>query len=187
MNKLIVVISGPSGAGKSTLIKHLLDEFDEVGLTISHTTRPSREKEKNGIDYHFVSKDIFEDMIKNDEFIEYVKCFNNYYGTTKNSFGTVLNQYNICILDLNYEGAYKLLKNSLFDTRCVGILVLPPSLKTLRARLQERNSETPQSLNKRIEESFIVQHIAPYHHVIINKDLDISKYLIKHIIQQYIT
>ena len=187
MNKVIVVISGPSGAGKSTLIKYLIDEFDDAGLTVSHTTRLRRKTEKDGIDYHFVSKDIFEDMIKNDEFIEYVQCFDNYYGTTHISVYSVLNQTNICILDLNYEGAYKLLSKSLFETRCVGILVLPPSLKTLRARLQGRNSETPQSLNKRIEESFLVRRIAPYNHVIINKDLDISKYLINNIIQQYIT
>ena len=186
MNKLIVVISGPSGAGKSTLIKYLLEEFDNIGLTVSHTTRLPRDTEKEEKDYYFVNKGVFEDMIKKDEFIEYVRCFDNYYGTSHISVNNVLNQKDICILDLDYEGAYKLLSNKLFKTRCVGILVLPPSLKILKERLNERKSETPHSLNKRVEESFIVSRIASYHHVIINNDLNISKYQIKQIIKQYI-
>ena len=185
MKKLIVVISGPSGAGKSTLIKYLLEEFDNIGLTVSHTTRSPRDTEKEGVNYYFVNKGTFEDMIQNDEFIEYVQCFDNYYGTSHISVNNVLNQKDICILDLDYEGAYKLLSNKLYKQQCVGILVLPPSLKILRERLNERKSETPKSLNKRIKESFIVSRIASYHHVIINNDLNISKYQIKQIIKQY--
>ena len=185
MKKLIFVFSGASGAGKSTLINYLLENLGCAGLTVSHTTRKPREGEKDGVNYHYVTFEQFENMIKNDEFIEYVKCFNNYYGTSKQAIEDVLRNNDICILDLEYEGAYKLLSNNIVNTKCVGILILAPSIRTLRQRLVERKSETKESLNTRINESFNVNRIAKYNHVIINNELDKTKKQLLKCVENY--
>lgn len=175
MKKIILVFSGPSGAGKSTLIKHLLEKFNVAGLTVSHTTRIIRETEIDGVSYHFVSHAKFAEMVKNNEFVEHVECFGNCYGTSKQAIDTVLKIKNICILDLEYEGAYAILNDKYFRDKCVGILVLPPSYSVLKQRLMARNSETPESLAKRLNDSFKVARIAKYQFVLINTELERSK------------
>ncbi|MBQ2173913.1 MAG: guanylate kinase [Alphaproteobacteria bacterium] len=182
MKKLILVFSGPSGAGKSTMINYLLKEFDCAGLTVSHTTRMPRDGETDGISYHFVTKENFLKMVQKDEFVEFVECFGNYYGTSKMAIYDVLKHKDICILDLEYEGAYAIINNDKFKEQCVGILVLPPSYNSLKQRLMERNSETSESLDKRLNDSFKVKKIAKYQFVLINKELEISKRKIKDIV-----
>ena len=171
----ILVFSGPSGAGKSTLIKYLLDNLKSADLTVSCTTRSPRTNEKDGVDYHFITHEKFESLITQNEFIEYVNCYGNRYGTLKKSVNDVLEKNDICILDLDFEGAYNVLSNKIFEYNCLGILILPPSLKTLKERLQNRNSETIESLELRLRESFQPKRIAKYDCVIINKDLENSK------------
>ncbi len=183
MKKLILVFSGPSGAGKSTLINHLLEKYDSAGLTVSHTTRAARENEKDGNDYHFITHDEFEKMVKNNEFVEHVFCYGNRYGTSKKAIEEVLSKKDICVLDLEFEGAQNVLSNKIFDCECIGILVLPPSLKTLRKRLKNRHSETEESLECRLTESFKADKIAKYHHVIINADLERAKLELTKIIE----
>ena len=175
MRKLILVFSGPSGAGKSTLINYLLQNFDCAGLTVSHTTRAPREGETDGINYHFVTKEKFLNMVANDEFVEHVECFGNYYGTSKKAIDDVLKCKDICVLDLEYKGAYAILNDEKFISRCVGILVLPPSYNVLKRRLLERNSETPESLDRRLNDSFKVKKIAKYQFVLVNKEIEDSK------------
>lgn len=175
MNKTILIFSGPSGAGKSTLIKYLLSNLKSVDLTVSCTTRVPREGEKNGLDYHFITHDKFETLVKQNEFIEHVSCYGNRYGTLKKAVNDVLEKNEICILDLEFEGAYNVLSKNIFEFNCFGILVLPPSLKTLKSRLQNRNSETIESLNLRLKESFQPKQIAKYDYIIINKNLDEAK------------
>jgi len=175
MKKTILVFSGPSGAGKSTLIKYLLDNLKSADLTVSCTTRSPRSNEKDGVDYDFITHEKFESLITQNEFIEYVNCYGNKYGTLKKSVNAVLEKNNICILDLDFEGAYNVLSNKIFAFNCFGILILPPSLKTLKERLQNRNSETTESLELRLKESFQPKRIAKYDCVIINKDLEKSK------------
>lgn len=175
MKKLILVFSGPSGAGKSTLINYLLKEFNDARLTVSHTTRKPRDGETEGISYNFVTKEQFLRMVENDEFVEHVECFGNYYGTSKKAINDVLKRKDICVLDLEYEGAYAILNDANFKNRCVGILVLPPSYNALKRRLVERNSETPESLDKRLNDSFKVKKIAQYQFVLINKEIEHSK------------
>lgn len=175
MSKTILVFSGPSGAGKSTLIKHLLSNLKSADLTVSYTTRLPREGEKDGVDYHFITHDEFEKLVKQDKFIEHVNCYGNRYGTLKKSVNDVLRKNEFCVLDLDFEGAYNVLSNNIFEFKCFGILILPPSLKTLKHRLQNRNSETIESLNLRLNSSFLPKQIAKYDFVIINKDLKEAK------------
>ncbi len=185
MKKIVLVLSGPSGAGKSTLIKHLLETLNLVGLTVSCTTRPPRQGEKDGVDYHFISYEKFEKLIQNGEFIEHVSCYGNKYGTLKSAVSDVLKNKDICILDMEFEGAYNILANNLIDFKCIGILVLPPSISTLRNRLKNRNTETKESLEQRLSESFKVDRIAGYNHVIVNKDLEKSKKEMLKVIKEY--
>lgn len=173
--KTILVFSGPSGSGKSTLIKHLLSDLKSASLTVSCTTRAPREGEIDGVDYHFISKEKFQQLIEDGEFIEHVSCFGNQYGTLKKAVNDVLAKHDVCILDLDFIGAHNVLANKLFEYPCFGFLILPPSLKTLKARLRDRNSETEESLNRRLKESFEPSKIASYDYVIINKDLDTAK------------
>lgn len=175
MRKIILVFSGPSGAGKSTLIRYLLDNLESASLTVSCTTRTPRSNEKDGIDYHFITPEKFNQLVNQDEFIEYVNCYGNKYGTLKKSVNDVLEKNEICILDLDFEGAYNVLSNKIFEFPCLGILILPPSLKTLKKRLRNRNSETTDSLELRLKESFHPKRIAKYDYVIINNDLENSK------------
>ena len=182
MKKFILVFSGPSGAGKSTLINYLLQEFKEAGLTVSHTTRKPRDGETDGLSYHFVTKEKFLKMIENDEFVEHIECFGNYYGTSKMAIDDVLKHKDICILDLEYEGAYAILNDEKFKEQCFGILILPPSFNVLKQRLMERNSETPESLDKRLHDSFKIKRIAKYQFVLINKEIEHSKRKIKDIV-----
>ena len=175
MKKLVLVFSGPSGAGKSTLINYLLENLDSVGLTVSHTTRATRFLEKSGIDYHFVTHDEFEQMAQNEEFVEHVSCYGNRYGTSKKAIKDVLENKDVCVLDLEFEGAHNVLSNKIIDYESIGILVLPPSLKTLKNRLNNRGTETAESFEQRLIDSFKADKIAKYHYVIINRDLEESK------------
>lgn len=174
--KTIFVFSGPSGAGKSTLIKFVLENFQNIGTTVSCTTRSKRQGEIDGVDYHFVSNEEFEASVQNGEFLEYVECFKNRYGTLKTAVSDVLENKDGCILDLDFEGAHNVLTNDLFQKfKSVGILILPPSLKSLKQRLISRGSETNESLKTRLQKSFSAEKIAAYDHVIINNDLENAK------------
>lgn len=172
--KHIFVISGPSGAGKSTLINMLLNEFSGISTVVSHTTRNIRENEVNGQDYHFVSQIEFQKMIKLNQFIEYVECFGNWYGTSLASIMDALRNSNICIMDLEWEGAFNILHNDIGieGTKTTGILILPPSITALKNRLNGRGSETSETLQRRITESFAVKKIAKYDYIIINNNLN---------------
>lgn len=186
MKNLVFVFSGPSGAGKTTLIKYVLDIFsDKIGTTVSCTTRKQRAGETEGVDYHFMSKEDFEISIKNGEFLEYVECYGNMYGTLKNSVKQVLLQKEACIIDVEFKGAYNILTNGILDFNCIGILILPPSIEALKERLMLRKSETEESLNKRLVESFTPENIADYKHVIINKNLESAKKELINILNLY--
>lgn len=172
--KKIFVISGPSGTGKSTLINMLLKEFGGIVTNvISCTTRNRREIEIDGVDYHFINNDKFLEMIEDGQFIEYVKCFGNYYGTSIPAIKKALEKCNSCIMDIEWEGAYKVLQSDLIDgAKRTGILILPPSISSLKQRLMNRRSETDDTLRVRIDDSFKASKIANYDYVIINNNID---------------
>jgi guanylate kinase len=177
MKKAIFIISGPSGSGKTTLIKHVLHTFpDEIGISISCTTRPQRIHELDGIDYHFIPQERFITLIKNDEFLEYTECYGNRYGTLKSSVNNLLQNKRICIMDVEYSGAGKILSQQFAPTITkIGILILPPSISALKNRLLNRKSETITSLNRRVTESFDIGKIARYDHILINDQINRSK------------
>ena len=154
---LFIVLSAPSGCGKSTLIDMLLQEYCDIVYSISCTTRAPRGEEEDGLDYHFKTKERFEELIKENAFIEYAKVHDNYYGTLKGPIEEVLAEGNSMILDIDVQGAAKVreyvrnLPNT--DPMKIGyvdIFILPPSMEELRRRLEGRGTDSAAVIEKRM-------------------------------------
>eukprot|EP01039_Chlorochromonas_danica_P004387 gene4387-4808_t len=144
-----VVIAGPSGVGKGTLINKLLEAFPDLfGFSVSHTTRAPRPGEVNGVHYHFVSKEEFEDAVERGDFVEYAKVHTNYYGTSYQAIDSIRGQGKICILDIDVQGVQTVKKSKL---DCKYLFVAPPSLQDLESRLRGRNTETAEKIKVRLE------------------------------------
>lgn len=179
MNNLFI-ISGPSGVGKSTLIDYILQTIPQTKLSVSCTTRSPRYYESDGREYYFVMEHKFREMIQNDEFIEYTYCFGNYYGTPKSEIDNILKNNGICILDVEFAGAARILKQyrKSTDTQCTSILIMPPSIIELKNRLLERGSENEQAINCRLAE-FNSEELAYYEpiydYIITNSNLKTTK------------
>lgn len=154
---LFIVMSAPSGCGKSTLIDMLLQEYHDIVYSISCTTRAPRGEEEDGLDYHFLSKERFEELLKEDAFLEYAKVHDNYYGTLKAPIVEVLAEGNTMILDIDVQGAAKVREyvRSLPNTDplkigYVDIFINPPSLEELRERLERRGTDSREVIEKRM-------------------------------------
>ena len=154
---LFIVLSAPSGCGKSTLVDMLLQEYPDICYSISCTTREPRGEEEDGLDYHFKTKERFEELIKEDAFIEYAKVHDNYYGTLKAPIQEVLAEGNSMILAIDVQGAAKVrefvrnLPNT--DPMKIGyvdIFINPPSMEELRARLEGRGTDAPDVIERRL-------------------------------------
>ena len=154
---LFLVISAPSGCGKSTLIDMLLQEYGDIVYSVSCTTRAPRGHEEDGVDYHFLEKARFEELIGADAFIEYAKVHDNYYGTLKSPIEEVLAEGNSMILDIDVQGAakvrdyvQKLPNNDPLKIGYVDVFILPPSMEELRRRLEGRGTDAPAVIEKRL-------------------------------------
>ena len=145
--KKLVVLSAPSGAGKSSLLNNVISQHHDIGLTISHTTRDIRPNEKNNIDYYFISKEKFQAMINEEEFIEFAEVHGNFYGTTKREIDEKLMNFEIVILEIDTNGAKQVLSNI---ANCRSIFILPPSYSSLEKRLLARKTENKEQLEKRL-------------------------------------
>ena len=154
---LFIVMSAPSGCGKSTLIDMLLQEYHDIVYSISCTTREPRGEEEDGLDYHFLAKQRFEELVSQGAFIEYAKVHDNYYGTLKAPIEEVLAEGNSMILDIDVQGAAKvrdyvraLPDDDPMKVGYVDIFVNPPSLEELRARLEGRGTDSPEVIERRL-------------------------------------
>lgn len=146
-----IVLSGPSGAGKSTVLKLLMAEYPGIfGFSVSHTTRKPRPGETNGVEYYFATREEMLKMIENGEFIETAEFSGNLYGTSKMAVQNVIAQNKICILDIEKKGCESVRATSL---NAKFIQIRPPCLQTLEQRLRDRNTESDDSLRKRLEEA----------------------------------
>ena len=154
---LFIVMSAPSGCGKSTLIDMILQEYPDVCYSISCTTRAPRGEEEDGLDYHFKTKERFEELIKENAFLEYACVHGNYYGTLKQPIVEVLNEGNSMILDIDVQGAAKIREyvrnlpnNDPLKIGYVDIFILPPDMEELRRRLEGRGTDTQEVIEKRL-------------------------------------
>ena len=154
---LFIVMSAPSGCGKSTLIDMLLQEYHDIVYSISCTTREPRGEEEDGLDYHFLAKQRFEELVGQGAFIEYAKVHDNYYGTLKAPIEEVLAEGNSMVLDIDVQGAAKvrdyvraLPDDDPMKVGYVDIFVNPPSLEELRSRLEGRGTDSPEVIERRL-------------------------------------
>ncbi|KNA07494.1 hypothetical protein SOVF_171200 [Spinacia oleracea] len=179
-----IVISGPSGVGKGTLIAKLMKEFPSMfGFSVSHTTRAPREKETNGIHYHFTERNVMEEDIKDEKFLEFAQVHGNLYGTSVESVEVVADAGKRCILDIDVQGAKSVRASSL---DAIFIFICPPSYEDLEKRLRFRGTETEDQLQKRLRNAKgeLEQGRSPglFDHVLINDDLDACYLTLKNLL-----
>jgi len=168
---IMVILSSPSGAGKTTLVK-LLSKNKNFYISISHTTRKPRQNEIADKDYYFVNNEKFEQLIKNEEFLEYAKVFNHLYGTTRTPVIEKLEKGENVIFDIDWQGADQI-KNKELNYKLITFFILPPSKKVLFERLSNRDMKDKLIVEERMKEfSRDVLHWINYDYVIINDDLD---------------
>ena len=145
----LFIFTAPSGAGKTTIVKHLLKTFDVLDFSVSATTRKSRAHEKDGVDYYFQSVEEFRKLIAEDAFVEWEEVYaDQFYGTLKSEIQRLLDNGKKVVFDIDVQGALDIKK--VYGDRALAIFVNPPSKEVLFERLKGRNTETPESLKKRI-------------------------------------
>ena len=168
---IMVILSSPSGAGKTTLVK-LLSKNNKFHISISHTTRKPRSNEIPNKDYYFVNHKKFEGLIKNEEFLEYAKVFNHFYGTTRSPVIEKLEKGENVIFDIDWQGADQI-KNKQLNYKLITFFILPPSKKVLFERLSNRDMKDKLIVEERMKEfSRDVLHWINYDYVIINDNLN---------------
>ena len=167
---VMIVLSSPSGAGKTTLVK-MLSNKDNYEISISHTTRQPRPNEVSDKDYYFVNEDEFKRLINNQEFLEYAKVFNNFYGTTRTPVIDKLNKGKNVLFDIDWQGADQI-KNKKLDYKLVTFFILPPSKEVLFERLSNRDMKDKLIVEERMKQfGRDVLHWINYDYVVINDDL----------------
>jgi len=166
MSGTLFIISAPSGAGKTSLVNALLESSDQLQVSISHTTRPIRPGETDGVNYHFTNQSKFEAMRDRAEFLEQAKVFGNYYGTSQKWVEKTLADGKDVILEIDWQGAQQI-RNAIPEA--VGIFILPPSKKALKERLQGRGQDTDDVITQRLSEAKgEMKHYVEYDFVVIN-------------------
>jgi guanylate kinase len=166
----IIVVSGPSGSGKSTLIREVRQKVPGLGYSISHTSRPPRGQEKNGVEYHFVSKENFQEMIDNGEFVEWAEVYQDLYGTSVSSLRSRITIGLDVIMDIDVQGARNI-KDHFKDA--VSIYVLPPSLEILEKRLRERGTDDEKAIRTRLKKAGKeIKNCVSYDYLLFNDQLD---------------
>ncbi len=166
----ILILSGPSGCGKSTLLKEVYKDIKDYYFSISTTTRAPRVGETNGVDYFFVTKEEFESDIKNGDFLEYAKVHDNYYGTSLKPINNALSEGKLVIFDIDVQG-HEIVRNKL-DSIVTSVFITTPSLNVLETRLNSRNTDSVDIIEKRIKNAKgEVEYFQDYDYLIINDDL----------------
>ncbi len=182
VKNIMIILSSPSGVGKTTLTKKIQQKRQTFKISVSHTTRTPRSNEVEGVDYFFISKSKFEELIKEKKFYEHAKIFDNYYGTLKKNVDeTILN--NDIIFDIDWQGTKQLSKYR--NLNLIKIYLITDNKEELKKRLIKRNQNTPEEIEKRFN-SFDedIKHWNDYDYVIINKNLDICFQQIEKIIEE---
>ena len=167
---ILLVISGPSGAGKGTICKHLLSISPSIRYSISATTRQPRNGEVDGVNYHFINKHAFKEMIAANELLEYAEVYNNFYGTPSKYVSELLEQNYDVILEIDPQGA-KQIKGSFPDS--IFIFILPPSLTELSDRIYKRGTDTEQVIQLRLNQAVSELNCASeYDYIVLNDHVE---------------
>lgn len=177
---LLVVISGPSGSGKGTICKRLIDEIENINVSVSATTRKPRIGEIEGKNYFFIDEDEFVKKINNDDFLEYALVYGNYYGTPKKTVLKQIDDGKDIILEIDIQGALKVKENY---PKGVFIFILPPSLEELKNRIEGRGTDSKEVIHRRLKCAYDELNYAfQYDYVVLNDEVDSAVEKIKEII-----
>lgn len=166
----LYVIAAPSGAGKTSLVKALVENNGNLNVAISHTTRPRRSDEQDGVNYHFVSSELFAVMQQEGDFVESAEVFNNQYGTSWVAINAILAAGKDIVLEIDWQGASQIFK---VISDCISIFILPPSLETLKTRLQKRAQDDSnvigQRMNAAVDE---ISHFDAFDFLVVNDNFN---------------
>ena len=178
---ILLILSSPSGAGKTTISKKIQQKYHNFKISVSLTTRPPRDNEIDGVDYNFVNKKKFEDLIRKNQFYEYAKIFDNYYGTLKNNVDKIIKKNDV-LFDIDWQGTKQLSKFT--NLNLVKIYLTTENKKELKKRLIKRNQNSLKEVDKRFN-SFDedIKHWKDYDYIIINKNLEVCFKQIEKIIK----
>ena len=167
---IMIILSSPSGVGKTTLTKKIQQKHQSFKISVSLTTRPPRSNEVDGVDYHFVSKEKFENLISEKKFYEYAKIFENYYGTLKENVDNIIKK-NDLIFDIDWQGTKQLSRYK--NLRLTKIYLITDSKDELKKRLIKRNQNTSEEVKKRFEAfDEDIKHWSDYDYILINENLE---------------
>ncbi len=166
----LYVISAPSGAGKTSLIRALIASANNIGVSVSHTTRPRRPDEVDGVNYHFIGPDKFKTMVNNGDFLEWATVFGYLYGTGKTAADLILGDGKHLLLEIDWQGANQV-RQKMPTTE--SIFIFPPSLAALKDRLDNRAQDDDATVEKRMAASFTeISHYHEFDYLIVNDDFD---------------
>ncbi len=178
---LVYIISAPSGSGKSTLVNEILKSVDDLEFSISYTTRPSRGSEVNGRQYFFITRSEFEQMIREDAFLEHAEVFGNYYGTARRFLQDAEQNGRDLLLDIDVQGAEQI-QRKLPDA--TSIFILPPDRKTLEERLRKRSEDREEVIQRRlITATREIENYRRYNYILVNDQLEDSIKLLRAIVR----
>ncbi len=170
MKPTILIISGPSGAGKTTLSLALISSIPDTIIAISHTTRLPRPGEKDGQDYYFVSREIFQEQIENGAMLEYAEVYGNLYGTSRDSIDKALSEGCNVILDIDWQGARQI---KAAYPEAISVFILPPAGDEAKKRLQSRQQDTEETIQMRMSSyQEQISHRDEYDHIVTNTDIE---------------
>jgi len=168
----LYIIAAPSGAGKTSLVREIVNTTNDVIVSVSYTTRASRPGEHEGVDYNFIDKQSFEDLIAKDEFLEYAEVFGNYYGTSKTWLEKKLKEGTDVILEIDWQGAQQVKR---LIPEAIGIFILPPSQATLIQRLRSRGQDSDDVIEKRSKEAQSeMSHYHEFDYLVVNDDFQMA-------------
>ncbi len=168
----MIVISAPSGAGKTTLVEALCKADPKLMVSISHTTRPKRDGEKDGVAYHFTDVNSFNEMVEQDQFLEHATVFDNYYGTSKAALESQLSKGIDVILEIDWQGAARVRQ---LMPESISIFILPPSYQALETRLTGRGEDDAGTIQRRMDDAINeLSHYKEYDYLVINDEFELA-------------
>jgi len=168
----LILVSAPSGAGKTSLVKAALERDAQLAVSVSHTTRPKRATETDGVNYHFVAAAAFGTMVADGDFLEHAQVFDHQYGTSKQEVDTLRARGKDVILEIDWQGADQIRQ---LNAQAVSVFILPPSVDVLRKRLEKRGQDSEQVIVRRLAEAQLEMSQAHrYHYIVVNDDFDVA-------------